>query len=159
MQVFLLDGAGVDSHVSSLLAYTAYAWSTNGLTAGTIAGRLVAVIEFHRQDRGIQLFLRHPWIVDALNRVTRPHAEAETKSCTRRPVAWSVLLAYESLCHQWRPGGRVLWVALGASFLFLTRAGEIFVSKELRWDDGHILRRGDMTFGDMTFFRGSTQLD
>ena len=35
--VVLLAGASGDSHVPSLLAYIAYAWGTNGLTAGTIA--------------------------------------------------------------------------------------------------------------------------
>ena len=50
--------------------------------------------------------------------------------------------------------GRVLWLALGASFFFLARAGEIFASKEECWYDGQMLRRGDVIF-----FRGSTQLD
>ena len=47
----------------------------------------------------------------------------------------------------------MLWLALGASFFFL-RAGENFVGKDRRWDNGHISRRGDGIF-----FRGSTQLD
>ena len=59
LPVFLLAATGGDSHVRSLLAYIAYAWGTNGLTAGTIAGRLA-------QERGLELFLRHPWIVEAL---------------------------------------------------------------------------------------------
>ena len=128
--VYLLAGAGGDSDVRSLLAYIAYAWGTDGLTAGTIAGHLAAVKLFHRQERGLELFLRHPWIVDALKGVTRSHAEAGTKSCIRRPIAWSVLLTGDSWCHQWGPGGRVLWLSLGASFFFLARAGETFASKE-----------------------------
>ena len=60
----------------------------------------------------------------------------------------------ESLCHQWGPGGRVLWLARGASYFFLAPAGEIFASKEGRCDDRCILRRGDVVL-----FRGSTQLD
>ena len=56
LPVFLLAGADVDSHVSSLLACTAYAWSTNELTAGTIVGHLAAVKFFHRQARGLELF-------------------------------------------------------------------------------------------------------
>ena len=62
--VSLLAGAGVDSHVSSLVAYIAYAWDTNGLTEGPTAGDL-AVKFFHRQERGLELFLCHPWRVDA----------------------------------------------------------------------------------------------
>ena len=60
LPVFILAGAGGDSHVRSLLAFIAYAWGTNGLTAGTIAGHLAAVKFFHRQKRGLELFLRHP---------------------------------------------------------------------------------------------------
>ena len=37
---------------------------------------------------------------------------------------------------------------------FFTQEGEIFASEKGYWDDGHILRRGDVGF-----FRGSTQLD
>ena len=35
LRVFVLAGAGGNYHVSSLLAYIAYVWGTNGLTAGT----------------------------------------------------------------------------------------------------------------------------
>ena len=42
LPVFILAGASGDSHVHLLLAYIAYAWSNNGLTAGTIAGHLAA---------------------------------------------------------------------------------------------------------------------
>ena len=118
LPVFLLAGAGGDSHVRLLLVCIAYAWGTNGLTVDTIADHLAAVKFFHRQERGLELFLRHPCLVDALKGATRSYAKAGTKSCIRRPVTWSVLLAGESLCHQWGPGGRVLWLALGASFLF-----------------------------------------
>ena len=44
---------------------------------------------FPRLECGLELFLRHPWIVDALKEVTRSRAEARTKARTRRPVAWS----------------------------------------------------------------------
>ena len=54
---------------------------------GTIAGHLAAVKFFHRQKRGLELLLRHPWVVDALKRVTRCRAEAGTKSRIRTPVA------------------------------------------------------------------------
>ena len=108
LPVFLLAEAGEDFHVRSLLAYIAYAWGTNELTADTISGHLAAVKVFHRQERGLELFLRHPWIVDVLKGVTHSHVEAGTKSRIRRPVAWSVLLADDSWCHQWRPGARVL---------------------------------------------------
>ena len=52
--VGLLAGSGVDSPERLLLAYNAYAWGTNGLTAGTIAGDLAAVKFFHRKERGLE---------------------------------------------------------------------------------------------------------
>ena len=85
--MFLLAGTGGDSNEPSLLAYIAYGWDTNGLMAGTIADHLVAVKFFHRQEPRLELFLRHPWIVDVLKRVPRSRAEAGTKSRIRRPVA------------------------------------------------------------------------
>ena len=57
--VFLLAWAGGGFHLHSLLVYIAYAWSTNGLTAGAI-GRSAAAKLFRRQERGLELFLRHP---------------------------------------------------------------------------------------------------
>ena len=62
-------------------------WGTNGLMAGTIAGHLAAVKFFPRQERGLELFLRHPWVVDVLKRVPRSRAEVGTKSRIRRPGA------------------------------------------------------------------------
>lgn len=50
-------------------------------------------------------------------------------------------------------GGRVLWLALGASFFFLTQAGEMFVSNKGRCNATRCVRRRDVAF-----FRGSTQL-
>ena len=100
LPVFLLAGAGVYFYVRSLLAYIAYAWDTNGLTAGAIVGHLAAVKLFHCQEYGLELFLHHPWIVNALKGVSRSHTEVWTKSRIRRLIAWSVLLAGESLCHQ-----------------------------------------------------------
>ena len=110
-------------HVSSLLAYIAYAWGSNGLAIGTIPGHLAAVKCFYRQERGLELFIRHTWMVDALMGATCSHTEAGNKSRTRRPVAWSVLLAGGSLRQQWRTGVRVRWRALWASFFLLARAG------------------------------------
>ena len=118
--VFLLAGTVGNSHLRSLLACIAYAWDTNGLTAGTIVGHLAVVKFFHHQEYGLELFLRRQWIVDALNGVTRSHAETRIKSPKRRPAAWSVLLAGESWCHQWSPGGQALSLTLEACFFFST---------------------------------------
>lgn len=87
LAVFLLVEEGVDSHVFSLLAYAAYSWRKQSLKAGTIAGHLAVAAFFHRHERGLGLFVRHPWIVEALKGVARSHAEAETVSRMLRPIA------------------------------------------------------------------------
>ena len=115
---FYLGWGRWEFHVRSLLAYIAYTWGTNGLTAGTIAGYLAAIKFFRRQERGLELFSRHPWIVDALKEVPRSHTEAGTKSRIRRIVAWSVPLAGESCVISGDPGACI--VARGFVFLFST---------------------------------------
>ena len=56
--------------------------------------------------------------------------------------------------NKWGPGSRVLWLALGASFFFLARAGEMFACGADRVHDVHCLRRGDVAF-----FHKETQLN
>ena len=106
---------------------------------------------FHRQERGLELFLRHPWIEDALKGATRSHAEAGTKvACTWTCSVERAPCGCESWCHQWGWARGAGAVAGTRGFVFLlARASEMFASKEGRWDDGHILRRGDVAF-----FRG-----
>ena len=79
LSFFPLTGARGESHARSLLTYIAYGSIINGLMAGTIAGHLVAVKFFHHQERGLELFSRHPWMADALKGVPRFHAEAGTQ--------------------------------------------------------------------------------
>ena len=77
--------------MNSLLAYIAFAWGSNRMTAGTIDDHFAAVRFFHNQAHGRELFLRQPWVVvDALKGVPRSRAEIKTKSRARRPVAWIV---------------------------------------------------------------------
>lgn len=71
----------------------------------------------------------------------------------RRPVSWSMLLGGEHLAQSWAAGGRVLWLALGASFLFLTRASEMFAETRTRAHEIYCLRRADVAF-----FRAELQL-
>ena len=47
---------------------------------------------------------------------------------------------------QWEVGGRELFLALGASFFFLTRASEAFVVYKNVMHAEHGLRRGDVAF-------------
>ena len=46
----------------------------------------------------------------------------------------------------WGPGGRVLFLALGASFSFLTRASEMLAVSKKAMHAEHGLRRGDVAF-------------
>ena len=71
----------------------------------------------------------------------------------RRPVSWAMLLAGETLIPSWRNSGRVLWLALRASFCFLTRASRMFAEKRSRIHETYCLRRADVAL-----FRGRSQL-
>ena len=62
----------------------------------------------------------------------RSHAVAGVQPRMRRPVSWSMLLGGEHLAQTWGAGGRALWLALGASFFFLTRAAEMFAKTRTR---------------------------
>ena len=83
----------------------AYAWSTKAPTSATIAGHLAAVKLFHHYEREFELFLRHLWIVDALQGVDHAHVEAGTKSRIRRLVAWIISLPGEYCVITGDPGG------------------------------------------------------
>ena len=71
----------------------------------------------------------------------------------RRPMSWGVLRGGAGLAPQWGQGGRVLYLVLGASFVFLTRACEILAVSQTSMHVVHGLRRGDVAF-----FRGAVQL-
>ena len=75
------------------------------------------------------------------------------QATVRRPVSWAMLLAGESLIPSWGTEGRVLWLALCASFCFLTRASEMFAESRSRIHGTYCLRRADVAF-----FRGNAQL-
>ena len=64
-----------------------------------------------------------------------------------------ILSAGETLVPSWGTGGRVLWLALCASFCFLTRASEMFAETRTRVHETYCLRRADVAF-----FRGELQL-
>ena len=71
----------------------------------------------------------------------------------RRPVSWAMVLAGETSIRAWRNGGRVLWLALCASFWFLIGAFEMFAETRLSIHETYCLRRADVDFG-----RGRIQL-
>ena len=137
---FLLAGAGVDSHVISLLAYIAFAWGFNWLMVCTIIAEPLATVKFYRGlEHGLDLFLRHPWIgIEALKGVTRSHIETGTKSRAHRTLASNMLLVGESWYHRWELGGRDLCLAVGTPFMVLARTVDMFASKEGRRDDGQV---------------------
>ena len=57
-----------------------------------------------------------------------------------------MLLAGESLIPSWGTRGRVLWLALCASFCFLTRASEMSAESRSRIRETYCLRRADVAF-------------
>lgn len=119
----------------------------------TIAGHLSAIKYYHRLVGGIELDTQHPLIRNALKGVTRGHAEVGTQQRLRLPVSWAVLQAGAGLVPTWGVGGRLMFLALGASFFFLTGASEMFAMSVSHMHAAHGLRRGDVAF-----FAGSVQL-
>ena len=138
---------------AQLVEYIAYAFSVSGLQQSTIAGHLSAVKFFHRLSGAAELDTQHPLVRCALRGAARGHADAGVQQRVRRPVSWKLLQKGACLIPRWGVGGRVLFLALGASFFFLTRASEMFAVNKLSMHEVHGLRRGDVTF-----FRGATQL-
>lgn len=111
---------------------------------------------FNRVVYGLELGIRHPWIMEALKGFARSHAEAGTPTRVRRPLAWGVILQAQLICGTWGAGGRVLWLAVSASFVSVTRAGKMFISREGHWHNKHCLRRGGR--GVLSWY-DNTQLD
>lgn len=131
-----------------LFEYVAYSFATKKLRSATIESHLSAIKFFHRISRGFELDTTHPVLACALKGAARSHADVGNQATVRRPVSWAMLLAGESLIPSWGTGGRVLWLALCASFCFLTRASEMFAESRSRIHETYCLRRADV-FGVM----------
>ena len=131
----------------------AYAFAIKTLRSATFKSHLSAIKCFHRIPRGFEFDTTHPVITSALKGAARSHAEEGNQATVCRPVSWAMLLAGETLIPAWRNGGRVLWLALCASFRFLTRASEMFAETRSRIHETYCLRRADVAF-----FRGRVQL-
>ena len=108
---------------------------------------------FHRVLRGFELDTIHPVIASDVKVAAFSHAGVGNQATVRRPVSWPMLLAGETLIPAWRNGGRMLWLALCASFRFLTRASEMSAETWPRIHETYCLRQADVAF-----FRGRVQL-
>ena len=120
------------ANVRSLLEYTAYAEGTTKFQAKTVESHLSAINFSHRSSFGFELDTSHPLLSNALKGSARSRAVAGLQPRARKPVSWSMLLGGEHLAQTWGAGGRALWLALGASFFFLTRAAEMFAKTRTR---------------------------
>ena len=118
--VFLERGIDGMTNVWHLFEHVAYAFATKKLRSATIESRLSAINCFHRISRGFELDTTHPVIASALKGSSRSHAEVGNQATVRCPVSLATFLAGETLIPAWRNGGRVLWLALCASFFFLS---------------------------------------
>lgn len=151
--VFVSRLCNSDDMSSQLVEYIAYTFAVSGLQQATIAGHLSAVKFFHRLSGAAELDTQHPLVRCALRGAARGHADVGTQQRLRRPVSWGILKKGCAFIPQWGVGGRVLFLALGASFFFLTRASEMFAMTRVSMHEVHGLRRGDVAF-----FRGTVQL-
>ena len=151
--VFLDRGIDGVTNVWHFFEHVAYAFFTKKLRSATIESHLSAIKFFHRISRGFELDTTYPVIASALKGAARSHAEVDDQATVRRPVSWAALLAGETLIPACRNGGLVLWLALCASFCFLTRASEILAETRSRIHEMYCLRRADVAF-----FRARVQL-
>ena len=106
------------TNVWHLLEYVAYAFATKKPRSATIESHLSAITFSHRISRGFDLDTIHPVISSALKGATCSHDEVGNQATVRRPMSWAMFLAGETLIPAWRNRGRVLWLALYASFGF-----------------------------------------
>ena len=106
------------TNVWHLLEYVAYAFATKKPRSATIESHLSAITFSHRISRGFELDTIHPVISSALKGATCSHDEVGNQATVRRPMSWAMFLAGETLIPAWRNRGRVLWLALYASFGF-----------------------------------------
>ena len=114
----------------------------------------MSAIKFlHRISRGFELDTTHPVLASALKGAARSYAHVGNQAAVRRPVSWAMLLVGETLIPAGLNGGRILWLALYASFCFLTRASEMFAEARLRVRETYCLRPADVAL-----FRGQSQL-
>ena len=123
-----------------------YAFSVLGIQQATIDGHLSTVKFFHRVSSSLELDTRHPLIRNGLKGVARGHAQVATQQQVRRPMALLVLRSGVTLAPQWGVGGRVLFLALGASFFFFARASDMFAVSKDAMGVEHGLRPGDVAF-------------
>ena len=136
-----------------MFEYVAHAFATKKQRSATIESNLSALEFFHRISRRFELDTTHPDIASALRGAARSHAEVSNQATVRRPVSRAMLLAGQTLIPAWRNGVRVLWLALCASFCFLTRASEMLADTRSHIHETFRFRRADVAF-----FRGRAQL-
>ena len=103
-------------HLFEYVAYIRLCYQK--LRSATIESRLSAIKSLHRISRGSELDTTHPVWGNALKGATRSHADAGNQATVRRPVSWEMSIAGEKLISTLQTGGRVLWLALCASFSF-----------------------------------------
>ena len=96
------------------------------LRSATIESHLSAISSFIAFHAVLSSTKLTPSLSSALKDAARSHAEVGSQATVRRPVSWAMLLAGETSIPDRRNRGRVLWLALCASFFLLTRASEMF---------------------------------
>ena len=151
MPVFLERCGHRMTNVWHLFEYVAYAFATKQLRRATNESHSSAITCFHRISRGFALDTTHPVWGSALKGAARSHADAGVKATVRCPVSWEMLIAGEKSIFTWQTGGRVLRLALCASFCFLTRASEMFAETRSRVHETYCLRRADVAIFPKVF--------
>ena len=151
--VFRERGVKRVANVWHLSQYVACAFATKKLRSVPIESHLSVIRFFYRISRGFELDTTHPVIASVVKRAARSHVNVGNQATVRRPMSWVILLAGEKMIPAWRNGRCVLWLALCASFCFLSRASEMFTETRSRIHKTYCLWRANVAF-----FRGRVQL-
>ena len=141
---FLSPGKNPMVYVNVFLSYVSYACLVYGLRAATISNHLAAIKFFHQVLFHFDLPIAHALVVKALKGVERSHADHGHQPRIRRPISWATIYSAKHTASQWGPGGRLLFLGLGVSFFFLTRASEMFALGTDRVHPDYCLRRKDV---------------
>lgn len=115
---FLVSGDGALNNAWFVFEYTRH-MATKGLQAKTVGSLLSAAKYYHRVSRGLKLQTTHLLLsVHLLKGAIRGHVGSGNQQRLRMPVSYGLFVDRRADAYALWKWGRVLWLALVASFLF-----------------------------------------
>ena len=152
MSIFVSGELPTQDWVWQLMDFAAWCCGCLGNQAKTISGKLAAIKYFHRVRVNVELPITHDLLKKFLKGITRCPVNVGTQPRLRRPISWDMILTGRELVQSWGEGGKILWLCLGLSYFFLTRAGEVFANEDRSVGEWCLKRN------HVAFFEGDRQL-